>query len=528
MQLTAFRVFKYRNIGDSGLVNLSDRLTCIVGKNQSGKTNLLKALQKLNPHDKAVKYDVRADWPRGGRRAKDGTQVVCEAHFTLGPERDELSQLLDAPTEITRVIVTKNYAGQYAVTFPEHPDLFPKRVAASEVRRVSDKLTVPDMPVGEAFYRAAGECVEEAKQTAQQRRFANLAVLADLHRQKLQGAGSAEYPHSSNEAQFVSRYLGLLAQVGSELAALPTTDQLAQDCIVRNLPTFIYMDDYLSFEGTADLDQVAQRRSHPTLQDETLQMIFNLSGLNVDKLIEQGNSLDPATIRERQYDLQDAADLLTRQVASRWVQDPYKIQFRADGQRFFTEIEELDKKIGMLPLEEQSKGFQWFFSFDLRFMHDSGGTFAGCVLLLDEPGMHLHPGGQDDLLHRFDAYARDNTLIYTTHLPFLVDIREPSRILIMKENEDYSASVTDNLGGSGPNEKLTMQAGARYEGLPASARGGEKSGGCGAGCLRHPACALEPARTLRTRRARRERHAARRRRSGGNALSRQFSDRPGS
>ena len=50
MQLTAFRVFKYRNIGDSGLVNLSDRLTCIVGKNQSGKTNLLKALQKLNPH----------------------------------------------------------------------------------------------------------------------------------------------------------------------------------------------------------------------------------------------------------------------------------------------------------------------------------------------------------------------------------------------------------------------------------------------------------------------------------------------
>src|SRR5436190_1565738 len=140
MQLTAFRVFKYRNIVDSGLVSLADQLTCIVGKNQSGKTNLLKALQKLNPHDKSVKYDVRSDWPRGGRRAKDGTQVVCEAHFTLGPEKDELSALLDTPVEITKAIVTKSYAGQYAVTFPEHPDLFPKRVAASEVKRVSDKL----------------------------------------------------------------------------------------------------------------------------------------------------------------------------------------------------------------------------------------------------------------------------------------------------------------------------------------------------------------------------------------------------
>jgi len=65
MQLTAFRIFKYRNIEDSGLVKLADRLTCIVGKNQSGKTNLLKALQKLNPLDKSVKYDVRSDWPRG-------------------------------------------------------------------------------------------------------------------------------------------------------------------------------------------------------------------------------------------------------------------------------------------------------------------------------------------------------------------------------------------------------------------------------------------------------------------------------
>jgi hypothetical protein len=150
--------------------------------------------------------------------------------------------------------------------------------------------------------------------------------------------------------------------------------------------------------------------------------------------------------------------MLTSAVAGRWAQNPYKVQFRADGQRFFTEIEELDKNIGMIPLEEQSRGFKWFFSFDLRFMHDSGGTFAGCVLLLDEPGMHLHPGSQDDLLRRFDAYARKNTLIYTTHLPFLVDIREPSRIQVMKEREDMSASVSDDLAASGPDEKLTLQA----------------------------------------------------------------------
>jgi energy-coupling factor transporter ATP-binding protein EcfA2 len=459
MQLTAFRIFKYRNIEDSGLITLADRLTCIVGKNQSGKTNLLKALQKLNPVDKTVKYDARSDWPRGGRRAKDQTQVVCEAHFDLDAEQDELAGLTDSGVQIPKkAVVARNYAGQYAVDFPEHPDFFPSRAHRNDVDQICAKMAVPSTPVGEAFFRASGECIAEAKQTAHQGQFVELAKLAEPHRERLERAGSSDQLQSQNEAQFVLGYVSLLGQISNELAALPTVRHKADECIIRNLPTFIYMDEYSSFEGSAHLDQVLQRLNQPTPQDETLLMIFKLAGLDLKRLIEQGNSHDPGTIRERQYDLQDAGQILTGAVADRWAQNPYKVQFRADGQRFFTEIEELDKNIGMLPLEEQSRGFQWFFSFDLRFMHDSGGTFKGCVLLLDEPGMHLHPGGQDDLLGRFDAYARDNTLIYTTHLPFLVDIREPNRIHVMKEREDRSATVSSDLGAVGPDEKLTLQA----------------------------------------------------------------------
>jgi energy-coupling factor transporter ATP-binding protein EcfA2 len=458
MQLTAFRIFKYRNIEDSGLINLFDRLTCIVGKNQSGKTNLLRALQKLNPHDKSVKYDWRADWPRGGRRTRDERQVVCEAHFDLDVEHSELAVLTDADMTPKKVIVTKNYAGEYTVEFPDQPGLFANRVHPAEIDQICAKFAVPSTEVGEAFFRASGECIAEVKQAAQQGRFAELAALAATHREKLESAGSADHPKNENEARYLSGYINLLSQISRELAALPTMRDKADQCIIKHLPTFVYMDEHRSFEGTAHLDQVLQRIDDATPQDETLLMIFKLAGLDVAKLVEQGNSQDPGTIRERQYDLQDAGQFLTTTVADRWAQSPYKVQFRADGQRFFTEIEELDKGIGMLPLEEQSRGFRWFLSFDLRFMFDSGGTFAGCVLLLDEPGMHLHPGAQDDLLRRFDAYARENTLIYSTHLPFLVDIRDPNRIHVMKEREDKSMTVSDDLAASGPDERLTLQA----------------------------------------------------------------------
>ena len=90
-------------------------------------------------------------------------------------------------------------------------------------------------------------------------------------------------------------------------------------------------------------------------------------------------------------------------------------------------------------------------------MHDSEGTFEDCVLLLDEPGLHLHPGGQADLLERLDAYAQKNTLIYTTHLPFLIDLREPERIKVINQTES-GAVVSDDLGGTQADERLTLQA----------------------------------------------------------------------
>jgi hypothetical protein len=274
----------------------------------------------------------------------------------LDAEQDELAGLTDSAMRMPKVVVAKNYAGQYTVEFPDHPDFFPNRLHPNDVDQICAKLAVPSTPVGEAFFRASGECLAEAKQTAHQGRFTELAMLAEPHREKLERAGSTDHPQNQNEAQFLSGYINLLGQISHELAELPTIQHKAHECIVRNLPTFIYMDEHRSFEGTAHLDQVLQRAEQPTPQDETLLMIFQLAGLDVKKLIEQGNSQDPGTIRERQYDLQDAGQILTGAIADRWAQSPYKVQFRADGQRFFTEIEELDRNIGMCFRLKSSRG----------------------------------------------------------------------------------------------------------------------------------------------------------------------------
>src|SRR5579859_342231 len=64
MKLIAFQVREYKSTRDSNEIPVGD-VTCLVGKNESGKTALLQALYKLNPIiAEHGKYDVVDEYPR--------------------------------------------------------------------------------------------------------------------------------------------------------------------------------------------------------------------------------------------------------------------------------------------------------------------------------------------------------------------------------------------------------------------------------------------------------------------------------
>jgi recombinational DNA repair ATPase RecF len=57
VKLIAFQVERFRNILDSGVIPIDDSITCLVGKNESGKTNLLHALHLLKPAPVSREFD---------------------------------------------------------------------------------------------------------------------------------------------------------------------------------------------------------------------------------------------------------------------------------------------------------------------------------------------------------------------------------------------------------------------------------------------------------------------------------------
>ena len=88
MKLKTVQVRNFRSILDSNEVPIGD-LTCLVGKNEAGKTAFLKALEGLRSTDASYKrYTVTENYPRRHRadydqRHPDGDAIVMETVWKM-------------------------------------------------------------------------------------------------------------------------------------------------------------------------------------------------------------------------------------------------------------------------------------------------------------------------------------------------------------------------------------------------------------------------------------------------------------
>ena len=134
MKLIAARIREFKSIWDSNTFKIGD-VTCLVGKNEAGKTGVLQALYRLNPIiDGDANFDVTDDYPRSdvenyqqAVEAKDRNHaVVVEGTFALDDEeKKQIAELYGtkalASDEITLsrgYARTENACTLFATVFP--------------------------------------------------------------------------------------------------------------------------------------------------------------------------------------------------------------------------------------------------------------------------------------------------------------------------------------------------------------------------------------------------------------------------
>ena len=137
MKLVGFRVTNFRSVDDSGWIEV-DNVTALIGTNESGKTNLLIPLWKLNPA-KDGEINPLADFPRNRYneiRVMQNKPVFIQARFQLPILlTTEIAQMTGVTIEDVEIaLVQRDLGGGYYITFPSaSPQRFVLKSEVSEI-----------------------------------------------------------------------------------------------------------------------------------------------------------------------------------------------------------------------------------------------------------------------------------------------------------------------------------------------------------------------------------------------------------
>ena len=119
MILKSVCVQKFKSVADSGAVEFDGAVTCLVGKNESGKTAFLEALHRLNPlaMGHTDTFDGLRDYPRRSySRDRESVPGSVPIEATLALELDDVKAVEGVFGEGVlagaEVVIRKNYENE--------------------------------------------------------------------------------------------------------------------------------------------------------------------------------------------------------------------------------------------------------------------------------------------------------------------------------------------------------------------------------------------------------------------------------
>lgn len=397
MKLVSVQIQNYKCIEDSGEFKVK-KLTCLAGKNESGKSALLQALRRLNPVEESERnFNRLKEYPHHKEFDPDESNVIT-ANWELSD--DDLAYIEEgiAPGVICnrKVIVKLGYSSnhrEWDFDFDE------SKIIPFLVSKVS----------------ALGE---------------------DLKRDALKFSTLQElYDDLTSEDELDDDEHELLELLKNDF---PNNDPCAKisRLLDKLLPSFLYFSNYGILQGKVSVGQLMGKLNDEASQNEGERIflaLLELLGTNVNELEEIEN------YDEKKVKMETFSKRLTDKIREHWKQNQHiEVDFSREagepndphpfnvGNVFHLRIKSHHQH-RTVEFNERSSGFIWFFSFLVWFSQMERRYGNKLVILLDEPGLSLHGKAQNDLL----GYIKDDLLpkyqvIYTTHSPFMID---PDNIL---------------------------------------------------------------------------------------------------
>ncbi len=441
MKLVEVQITKFRNILDSESVQVQPDVTCLVGKNESGKTAFLHALYRLLPARGNVALSVHDQYPAWleKRDRLQGVDLddVRPAQATFELDAADVAAVADILGEGvlsgTRLRLEKSYGGTLYYTV--------KTNEAAAVRHLIDGLDFSD---GQAKHA---------------RSVTSLAELRKL---------TSELSEKADDEQATAAGTALASRI-HEVYGKRDVSAAAYNVLKSRVPRFFYFHEYSALPYVVGIQRVLQAADTDLKDGELTARALLRMAAAADEYLLNPN------YERRKRELENVANALTGDVLQYWSQNP-ELRVYPDIERATPKgqpgPDEDELKIRIwdnrhqlsLPFDEHSTGFRWFFSFLAAF---SEYEFAETpvVILLDEPALGLHARAQADFLRFIDERLSErHQVIYTTHSPFMVQPGKLERVRMVEDKgREDGAKVSANIMSTDRDTLFPLQGALGYD-----------------------------------------------------------------
>ena len=141
------------------------------------------------------------------------------------------------------------------------------------------------------------------------------------------------------------------------------------------------------------------------------------------------------TQQQQKNQTRSLSRVISDDFAEKYKQKSVQLEFDINNSTISIYIQ--DKKSGTddygysFYISQRSMGLRWYLNFYIALKGED--LKPGDIILVDEPGMYLHPKAQQEMRQILNSESENNQIIYTTHSPYLIDADNVSQSRLVEK-----------------------------------------------------------------------------------------------
>lgn len=425
MKLKKFKITNYKSITDSGDCYLTDTITILAGKNESGKTSILEALEDFDT-DKKI---------RESAKPIKSPESVPEISITFIVEKDTVNEIFE---EIKSPLkATDDFEIEIIKTFPDiysfgettlQNEIFGGKEIEKIQKSIRDKWN--KIKTIRTKYEVLGGGLfdfEFSDFTNEKTLFINFKNATAPNLAQIE----------EKERDIFSKLITETEVDINNLENLLATKTKFLEALKQWIPNFILFN---SFEDIfPNKIPFAELEKNEWIKD--LSVISDLKITTIKGTDDRG--------KEKHKD--DINIKLNKDYEKFWTQDVSNLSVNWDSEHLYFWIKE-----DGYPYEPslRSKGRQWHLAFYIKVSARANEKIPN-IILIDEPGLFLHAKAQEDILGKLEDSAKEVQLIFSTHSPYLLEADKLNRVRLVHRSKKSGTEIENKVHALADKETLT-------------------------------------------------------------------------